>query len=103
MDIQGEQKGFQVQSDDGNYRENVEQINDSATSQQLGTVSAAITKPAGFSSTNYRHVAAVHSQQRTSILSTAHEGPTSFAGFRNLMVIVLSKYTAYNPQMNYTE
>ena len=42
--------------------------------------------------TKYRHVAAVHSSSRISLLSSGHENPTNFVGFRNLMVIVLSKY-----------
>ena len=40
----------------------------------------------------YRHVAAVHSKSKISLLSSGHENPTDFVGFRNLMVIVLSKY-----------
>lgn len=39
----------------------------------------------------YRHVAAVHSRQRASCLSQDSEVSPSFLGFRNLMVIVLSK------------
>lgn len=38
----------------------------------------------------YRHVAAAHSQPRTSCLSHDSETSPSFLGFRNLMVIVLS-------------
>lgn len=41
----------------------------------------------------YRHVAAVHSTPRASCLSHDSEIAPSFLGFRNLMVIVLSKYT----------
>ena len=40
----------------------------------------------------YRHVAAAHSRPRTSCLSHDSEHAPSFLGFRNLMVIVLSKY-----------
>ena len=39
----------------------------------------------------YRHVAAVHARSRTSCLSSDSEKRPSFLGFRNLMVIVLSK------------
>jgi diacylglycerol O-acyltransferase-1 len=39
----------------------------------------------------YRHVAAVHSKVRPSCLSQDSDAPTSFIGFRNLMVIVLGK------------
>lgn len=39
----------------------------------------------------YRHVAAVHSRQRASCLSQDSEVSPSFLGFRNLMVITLSK------------
>jgi diacylglycerol O-acyltransferase 1 len=39
----------------------------------------------------YRHVAAVHSKPRTSCLSHDSTTTPSFIGFRNLMVIVLSK------------
>ena len=39
----------------------------------------------------YRHVAAVHSRPRKSCLSSDSEQSPSFLGFRNLMVIVLSK------------
>lgn len=37
----------------------------------------------------YRHVAAVHSQPRTSCLSHDSKATPSFLGFRNLMVIML--------------
>ena len=39
----------------------------------------------------YRHVAAVHSRSRKSCLSSDSDQSPSFLGFRNLMVIVLSK------------
>lgn len=39
----------------------------------------------------YRHVAAVHARSRKSCLSSDSERSPSFLGFRNLMVIVLSK------------
>ena len=39
---------------------------------------------------NYRHIAAVHSQARTSCLSHDSATSPSFLGFRNLMVLVLS-------------
>lgn len=42
----------------------------------------------------YRHVAAVHAKPRTSCLSNDAETTPSFIGFRNLMIIVLSKSDA---------
>ena len=39
----------------------------------------------------YRHVAAVHARLRKSCLSSDSEQSPSFLGFRNLMVVVLSK------------
>ena len=39
----------------------------------------------------YRHVAAVHARSRISCLSSDSETNPSFLGFRNLMVIVVSK------------
>lgn len=39
----------------------------------------------------YRHIAAYHSELRTSCLSRDSTVNPSFIGFRNLMVIVLSK------------
>ena len=39
----------------------------------------------------YRHLALVHRGHRTSCLSHDSENSPSFLGFRNLMVIVLSK------------
>lgn len=47
-------------------------------------------KPTGHAPIKYRHVAAVHARSRASILSSEHEGTTSFVGFRNLLVIVVS-------------
>jgi diacylglycerol O-acyltransferase 1 len=48
----------------------------------------------------YRHVAAVHSMPRTSVLSHDSETSASFLGFRNLMVIVLSKFARYVVELN---
>lgn len=42
-------------------------------------------------SSKYRHIAAVHSRTHISCLSRDAEETPSFLGFRNLMVIVLSK------------
>ena len=42
-------------------------------------------------SPKYRHVAAVHSKPRTSCLSHDSDSAPSFLGFRNLMVLVLSR------------
>ena len=39
----------------------------------------------------YRHIAVVHARQRTSCLSHDSTSTPSFLGFRNLMVIVLSR------------
>ncbi len=44
------------------------------------------------SAPKYQHVAAVHSQTRTSCLSHDSKHAPSFLGFRNLMVIVLSMW-----------
>ena len=52
------------------------------------------TKPAASAPTKYRHVAAVHARSRTSLLSSGYEESMSFLGFRNLMVIVLSKFNS---------
>lgn len=49
------------------------------------------TKPTKSGQNKYRHVAAVHTRPRTSFLSSGYEGSVNFVGFRNLMVIVLSK------------
>lgn len=43
------------------------------------------------SSSKYQHIAAVHLTTRNSCLSRDAESTPSFLGFRNLMVIVLSK------------
>jgi diacylglycerol O-acyltransferase-1 len=40
--------------------------------------------------TKYRHVFATHSTQRPSCLSSDAEKTPSFAGFRNLMILVIS-------------
>jgi diacylglycerol O-acyltransferase 1 len=53
----------------------------------------------------YRHVAAVHSKDRTSCLSHDSEIAPSFLGFRNLMVIVLSMSatkTIFPPQPQFS-
>jgi diacylglycerol O-acyltransferase 1 len=57
------------------------------------TASKPMSNPGRRVQRKYRHVAAVHSKPRTSCLS--HDSPTtpSFIGFRNLMVLVLSKST----------
>jgi hypothetical protein len=46
----------------------------------------------------YRHVAAVHSKERTACLSHDSTVTPSFLGFRNLMVIVLGRQR--EPQKN---
>lgn len=53
----------------------------------------------------YRHVAAYHSQNRHSSLSRDSTEATSFIGFRNLMVLVLSKgrYSSMIGSLNDTE
>lgn len=79
-----------VSQEDG-FKGHVEMMNSSVTTPTTGTVSTFAAKPASKSPAKYRHVAAVHSRARTSLLSTDHEGTTSFMGFRNLMVLVLSK------------
>ena len=40
----------------------------------------------------YRHVTAFHSKAQVSCLSNDYEAATSFVGFRNLMVLVLSMF-----------
>lgn len=45
--------------------------------------------PKGKRRSKYRHVAAYHSKSQHSSLSRESNVPTSFLGFRNLMVIVL--------------
>ena len=47
----------------------------------------------------YRHVAAVHTQSRTSRLSSDSQTSSSFAGFRNLMVIVLGQLLFLLPSL----
>ena len=56
------------------------------------TGTASSTRPA--SRPKYLHVAAVHSKLRTSCLSHDSAASPSFLGFRNLMVIVLSKLSS---------
>lgn len=43
----------------------------------------------------YKHVYAIHSQPRTSCLSHESVEAPSFLGFRNLMVLVLSKSSSF--------
>lgn len=47
--------------------------------------------PKGAAPAKYRHIAAVHSAQLASCLSHDSETSSSFLGFRNLMVIVISE------------
>ncbi|KAF2086419.1 diacylglycerol O-acyltransferase 1 [Saccharata proteae CBS 121410] len=42
----------------------------------------------------YRHVLAIHRDSKPSCLSQDAQQPTSFVGFRNLMVLVLGEYSA---------
>ena len=51
----------------------------------------------------YRHVAAVHVTQRTSCLSHDSDEAPSFLGFRNLMVLVLSKPSHHKEAVLYIE
>ena len=44
--------------------------------------------------TKYRHVFATHSVTRTSCLSHDTDKNPSFVGFRNLMILVLSKHSS---------
>ena len=76
----------------------------STTPQQSSTMSTNLVgNAADHAPDKYRHVAAVHSRQRLSILSTGHEGPISFLGFRNLTVIVLSGFFLRPLGMTYTK
>ena len=74
------------------YNGGVDDANGSALPERSEAVAANATKPPKDPPTKYRHIAAIHSRSRISLLSSDHEGSTSFVGFRNLMVIVLSKY-----------
>ena len=58
--------------------------NDPPSPTRFESPSKAKSRPS-----KYRHVTAVHSKQRTSVLSHESDGSPSFLGFRNLMVIVL--------------
>ena len=48
--------------------------------------------------TKYRHVFATHSLTRTSCLSHDADKTPSFVGFRNLMILVLSKHSSLPSQ-----
>lgn len=63
-------------------------LNGSTNGHSSPTVSETCSKAKPRSS-KYRHVTAVHSKQRTSVLSHDSDSSASFLGFRNLMVIVL--------------
>lgn len=56
-----------------------------------GAVQPSPSAPKQAASTKYRHIAAIHSAQRSSFLSHDSEVSPSFLGFRNLMVIVISE------------
>jgi diacylglycerol O-acyltransferase-1 len=49
----------------------------------------------------YKHVAAIHCEPRTSVLSHDSEVAPSFLGFRNLMVLVLSALSLASDVVNY--
>ena len=72
-----------------------EGTNGSTVSVKSDAVAVNGPKTANNAPVKYRHVAAVHSRSRISLLSSGHENPTDFVGFRNLMVIVLSKYHSF--------
>lgn len=56
-----------------------------------GVVQPSPSAPKGGAPTKYRHIAAIHSTQRASVLSHDSEAAPSFLGFRNLMVLVISE------------
>lgn len=62
-----------------------------AVSEIVNEASPDTPRSAEEAPVKYRHIAAVHSQSRTSRLSSDSEKSPSFLGFRNLMVIVLSE------------
>lgn len=70
-----------------NHIQNV--ISSKALSQSSHDI--PMSKLKSSNSSNYRHTAAVHSKNNTSCLSHDSAQTPSFLGFRNLMVIVLSK------------
>lgn len=74
------------------HRKAVDDGNSNTNLKRSQVVATNTDKPAKSVPQRYRHVAAVHARARTSLLSSDHEESTSFVGFRNLMVIVLSKY-----------
>jgi len=74
------------------YRKPVGNGDDNTNRERSQAVASKTDQPAKSVPTKYRHVAAVHVRPRTSLLSSDNEESTSFVGFRNLMVIVLSKY-----------
>ena len=74
-------------------RETTETVNgndipDMTTTSNGSPSSSTIEKAARY---RYRHLVLVHKGHRTSCLSHDSENSPSFLGFRNLMVIVLSK------------
>lgn len=68
-----------------------ELANELAASEAIVRGSAGSVNAVQHENVKYRHVAAVHSRSRTSCLSSDSDTTPSFLGFRNLMVIVLSK------------
>lgn len=75
------------------FRETTETTNGSAIPDMTTTSNGSLTSPATEKTARgrYRHLALVHQGHRTSCLSHDSENSPSFLGFRNLMVIVLSK------------
>lgn len=71
------------------------------TSTSSNSGSQSTSKPPKFRS-KYRHVEALHKTSRPSVLSHDSEQAPSFLGFRNLMVLTISKSPSVQAQM-YTQ
>lgn len=63
-------------------------------SREQSNGTAVAPHPQKSKSTEYQHLGAVHSRVQSSVLSHDSEQTPSFLGFRNLMVIVLSKWAS---------
>lgn len=49
----------------------------------------------------YHHIAAIHRVTRSSVLSSDSTASPSFMGFRNLLVLVVSKFGELGPRRNH--
>ena len=75
------------------FRETTEKTNGNGIPHMNSTSNGSPTSPTieKAARCKYRHIALVHQGHRSSCLSHDSENSPSFLGFRNLMVIVLSK------------